>query len=77
MEEVKTSFKDVLGNALKDVNKLQNDYKEGVKNQILGEELELHNLVIAGEKARLALELTLQIRNKAVEAYQEIMRMQV
>lgn len=37
----------------------------------------LHEVMIAVERASIALELTIAIRNKLVEAYQEIMRMQV
>jgi len=44
---------------------------------ITGEEIELHQVMLAAQKAELALELTLTVRNKVVEAYQEIMRMQV
>lgn len=36
-----------------------------------------HQLTIAAEQAQIALETTIQIRNKAIEAYQEIMRMQI
>ena len=39
--------------------------------------MDVFNPVVAAEKADIALQLTLQVRNKAVEAYQEIMRMQV
>ena len=38
---------------------------------------DLHQVILAGEKAALALQMTLQVRNKVVEAYQELMRMQV
>ena len=38
---------------------------------------DLHTAMIAVQKASLALELTLQVRNKAIESYQEIMRMQL
>jgi flagellar hook-basal body complex protein FliE len=37
----------------------------------------IHDVVIAQEKASLSLQLALQVRNKAVEAYQEMMRMQI
>jgi len=71
------SFGDVLKEALETANQYQKDYSTLIEKQIRGEEIDLHNLVIAGEKAQLTLELTLQVRNKALEAYQEIMRMQV
>lgn len=38
---------------------------------------DVHQLMIASEKASLGLELTVQIRNKMIEAYQEIMKMQI
>jgi flagellar hook-basal body complex protein FliE len=53
-------------------------YAEGLaKDYALGENVEVHQVVIAAQEASLALQLTVQIQNKLVEAYQEIMRMQV
>ena len=37
----------------------------------------IHSVVLAGEKAEVALQLTLQIRNKVLDAYNEVMRMQI
>jgi len=42
-----------------------------------GQVEDISEVVIAGEKASIAVQLTMQVRNKMVEAYQEIMRMQV
>lgn len=42
-----------------------------------GENVNIHQAVIAGEKAGLSFRLLMQVRNKMVEAYQEVMRMQV
>ena len=44
---------------------------------ISGEVEELHQVMIAGEKARLSLQLTVQLTNKVIEAYKEITRMQI
>ncbi|RAV22703.1 flagellar hook-basal body complex protein FliE [Paenibacillus contaminans] len=44
---------------------------------ITGEISDVHTLTIAAEKASLGLEFTVQVRNKAIEAYQDIMRMQI
>lgn len=71
------SFGEVLDHALKSVNTYQKEYESLLSRQVIGDEIDLHNVVIAGEKARISLELTLQIRNKAMEAYQEIMRIQI
>jgi len=71
------SFGQVLVAALNDVNELQLDAQEKTRLLLAGEEIELHQVMLAAQKAELALELTQTIRNKVVEAYQEIMRMQV
>jgi len=71
------SFSEVLKDALESVNTYQKDYDTALYRHLLGDDINLHDVVIAGEKARLSLELTIQIRNKALEAYQEIMRMQI
>ena len=44
---------------------------------VAGGDIDIHSAIIDAQKAEIALNLTLQIRNKAVESYQEIMRMQV
>jgi len=42
-----------------------------------GEDVNLHEMVLSAEEARLAMEFTLQVRNKLIDAYQEVMRMQL
>ncbi|MGB3261796.1 flagellar hook-basal body complex protein FliE, partial [Paenisporosarcina sp.] len=47
-------------------------------NQLVtGEVKDIHEVMIASQKASLSLQLTVQVRNKVVEAYQEVMRMQL
>ena len=75
--DLEKSFKDIFESALKSANSYHKDYENLLNREILGEDISLPSVVVAGEKAKLSLELTLQIRNKAIEAYQEIMRMQV
>ena len=76
-EEEKMGFSDYLANALKETNALQ------LKSDRLNAELaagrvdDISQVIVASEKAEIAMQLTLQVRNRAVEAYQEIMRMQV
>jgi len=70
-------FGDALKNAIQEVNALQNQSAEMKTKLVTGEIQDIHQVMIASEKANLAFQLTLQIRNKVVEAYQEIMRMQV
>jgi len=71
------SFKDTLKEAIQQVNALQEEASETTQQFVTGEITDLHQVMIATEKARVALELMLEIRNKMVDAYQEIMRMQV
>jgi len=47
------------------------------ENLLTGETDSIHTPVIAGQKAELALSLAVQVRNKVIEAYHEIMNMQV
>lgn len=70
-------FGDFLKESLDKVNgKLMNS-DEITQKAVLGEVDNVHDVLIAAEEARLSLELTVQIRNKIVEAYQEINRMQI
>lgn len=71
------NFSKVLAAALDDVNKLQEDAKQASINLATGKIQDVSEVMIATEKASLALQLTLQVRNKIVDAYQEVMRMQV
>jgi flagellar hook-basal body complex protein FliE len=75
-EQVK-SFGEYLGDALKKTNELE--LKSDHMNEALaaGKIDDVSQVVIASEKADMAMQLTLQVRNRVVEAYQEIMRMQV
>lgn len=71
------SFLTYLNNALKSVDQLQKEALKSAQKLALGDEEYLHNTILAYERANLALQLTLEIRNKLVEAYQEIMRIQM
>ncbi|MBE6073321.1 MAG: flagellar hook-basal body complex protein FliE [Selenomonas ruminantium] len=75
-KEVK-GFGEYLTDALKKTNELQ--LESDRENALLaaGQIDDVAQVVIASQKADLALQLTLQLRNRAVSAYQEIMRMQV
>lgn len=76
-QEIKESFSEMLGNALQDVNRNILESEKLTQDFVLGKNVELHQVVLANEQASLALQMTIQVRNKVIEAYQEIMRMQV
>lgn len=75
-DEVK-SFGDYFAEALHNVNDLQMKGRDATLKMAAGKAEDISQVVIATEKAGIALQLTMQVRNKAVDAYQEIMRMQV
>lgn len=71
------SFEQVLARALEPVVQLQQESATMDMKLASGQLEYLHQAMIAGEKASLAFDLTVQVRNKVLEAYQEIMRTQV
>lgn len=72
-----TSFKDVFDTALQNLNKSQVKAEETIKKFLTGEIEDVHTVIIAMEEARLTMQLAVEVRNKLVEAYQELSRMQV
>ncbi|MBP5200076.1 MAG: flagellar hook-basal body complex protein FliE [Schwartzia sp.] len=74
--EVK-SFGQYMLDALQQTNNLQNKAEAMNAALAAGEVDDISQVVIAGQKAELALQLTVQVRNRALSAYQELMRMQV
>lgn len=71
------SFGEMLKSHLTEVNHLQTSADTAVRKLASGQDKDIHNTMIAMEKAGVAFQLTMQVRNKVLEAYQEIMRMQV
>lgn len=71
------SFGEFLTDALNKTNDLQQDASRLNAALAAGKIDDVSQVVVASEKADIALQLTLQVRNRAVDAYQEIMRMQV
>ena len=77
VEEPVKNFGELLKEALKKTNELQLESEKLNAALAAGRIEDVSQVVIAGQKADLALQLTLQLRNRATSAYQEIMRMQV
>lgn len=72
-----TSFTEVLREALARVNESQQQADVAVRRVATGEADDLHDAIIALEKADLTLRLTAQVTQRAISAYQEISRMQL
>ncbi|MGM0502029.1 MAG: flagellar hook-basal body complex protein FliE [Bacillota bacterium] len=71
------SFSSFLKQSINDVNKLQHQSNQASKDLALGKVDNVHEVMIAAQKAKLSIDLTTQVSNKVVGAYQKIMRMQV
>ncbi|HMF75179.1 MAG TPA: flagellar hook-basal body complex protein FliE [Bryobacteraceae bacterium] len=70
-------FQSMFANAINNVESLGKDADTKIGNFLAGEGEELHNVIISTQKADLSFELFQQVRNKVVQAYQEVMRMQM
>jgi flagellar hook-basal body complex protein FliE len=70
-------FKSLLNSAIQQVATTQNKADAAVQSFLSGETDELHSTILATQRANLEFEMFMQVRNKVVSAYQEIMRMQV
>jgi flagellar hook-basal body complex protein FliE len=71
------TFGDFLANSLSDVNKLQVDANAAMQKLASGESKNIHETLLAVEKADIAFRTMNQVRTKVLDAYREIMRMQV
>lgn len=71
------SFSEVLGAALDKLNGEQIQAEQMTEALATGQAPDLHSVMITAEKSMISFQMAVQIRNKAMEAYQEIMRMQV
>ncbi|MBT3367764.1 MAG: flagellar hook-basal body complex protein FliE [Nitrospina sp.] len=71
------SFADTLADSLDKVNTMQKQADVAIQDFVVGDTRNIHETMIAVGKADLAFRLTMQVRNKIVEAYQEVMRTQV
>jgi flagellar hook-basal body complex protein FliE len=71
------SFEDTLKGFLGDVNSMQNEADASIEKFAAGEVKDVHQVMTAVSEARTSFNLMLEIRNKTLDAYQELMRMQV
>ncbi len=71
------NFSSVLRDAIEDINKLQLRAEDAITKVQLGNTTSVHEAIIALEKADISFRAMMQVRNKILDAYQEIMRTQV
>jgi flagellar hook-basal body complex protein FliE len=70
------NFGSVLKNAINQVEELHGSAEQQITDLLKGDRSDVHNVMIAVEKADVAFQLMMQVRNKIVSAYQEVSRMQ-
>ncbi|NCC52741.1 MAG: flagellar hook-basal body complex protein FliE [Spartobacteria bacterium] len=70
------SFKDVLTGLVDKVDSLQKDADASIKGLVTGETTNIHDVAVKMKEAEVAFSLMMEVRNKLVDAYQEIMKMQ-
>ena len=70
-------FGRLLENSIGEVNKLQHQADQAVEALTAGRSSDVHNTMIALQKADVSFRLLMQIRNKVVSAYETVMRMQI
>lgn len=73
----KPSFADALKKSIEQINQSQIESDKMTEALATGKNVELHDVMISAQKASVTMSLAVEVRNKAIEAYQEMMRMQV
>jgi len=76
-DKKETSFQDMLSNSIDGVNRLQQEADLAGRELAIGKVENIHDVMISMEKASVAFRMMVQVRNKMLDAYREIMRMQV
>jgi flagellar hook-basal body complex protein FliE len=72
-----SEFQNVLQGAIEQVESASSDAKQSVQNFLSGDGEDLHSTVLAVQRAGLEFDMLMQVRNKVISAYQEVMRMQM
>jgi flagellar hook-basal body complex protein FliE len=70
-------FGSILESAVQQVNQTQTDAGKSIQKFLTGQGEELHNVALATQRAAVAFDLGLQVRNRVVAAYQEVMKIQL
>lgn len=77
VNKVNRTFSEFLSSSISDVNGLQQDANIAIQKLATGESKNIHETMLAVEKADIAFKTMNQIRSKVLDAYREIMRMQL
>ena len=75
--EAAAGFKESLAQTVREIDGLQQEANQAIETMAAGEPKDVHEVMIAMEKAGISLRLMVQVRNKIMTAYEEIMRLQL
>ncbi len=70
-------FTDTLNELISDTNNLQIDSAELTESMIKGEPVDIHDVMISAQKAKTSFQLLMELRNKGLDLYREVLRMQI
>ena len=76
-QQQNVNFEDILNNYLDKTNDMQINADSAIQDLIAGNTSDIHSVLIATQEAQQSLELAVEVRNKLVDAYQEIMKMSI
>ena len=77
LNNLNTSFSNVLSDAISKVNDSEVNANNKIESLIKGEDVEMHEVMLAMQESVLSLQALIEVRNKTVEAYQEISKLQL
>jgi flagellar hook-basal body complex protein FliE len=72
-----SSFTDLLGKAVQEVNGKQSAATDAINGLLSGQNVSLHSAMISMQEANVSFQLMVEVRNKLLDSYQELMRMQI
>ena len=77
VDNIDNSFGDMLSNAIQSVDDSMKASDAGVQNYISGQTDNIHDVMISMQQAQLSFQMMVEVRNRLVETYQELSRMQI
>lgn len=75
--KVADDFKTLLSNSLNDLNTTQRNSEAAIETFATGGDIDVHSVMIAAQKASLSMSMAMQLRNKAIQAYESISKMNI
>ncbi len=77
VNDTDNSFAEMLGNAIQNMDNSIKDSERGMQNFITGQSDNIHEVMISMQEAQLSFQMMVEVRNKLVDTYKELSRMQI